>query len=340
MSPLSDPISTDVSARAAQESPEHPSADLAVVIVSYNSREWLVPCISSVYEHAGNAVVEVTVVDNGSTDGSAALVEREFPKARVVSSENRGFAYANNRGFEASAAPFVLFLNPDTVIEDGTFSDLLEIMRARPNVGMLGCRQYDPDGELFATIKRFPTVSRLFFEALGGERFPIRAKWMGERELDLSVYERDAVCDWVSGSFMLARRDALLESGLMDERYFLYCEEPDLCLRLRKANWEVRYVPDMTIIHYFWKNSVNERLVAQEAYARRQYLFKHQGMIRRRLSTAALALFHLRRAVYSPGDGQDAVARRAAARAALRTLFGLTPPPFGALSGPLRGNDE
>ena len=186
-------------------------------------------------------------------------------------------------------------------------------------------------------FERFPTVTRQFFEALGAERCPIRVTWTGERELDLSVYEREAVCDWVSGSFMLARRDALLECGLMDERYFLYCEEPDLCLRLRNANWEVRYVPDMTIIHYFWKNSVNERLVAQEAYARRQYLFKHQGPIRRWSSTAALALFHTRRAVHSPGQGEEAIARRSAARAALRTLLGLAPPPFGELSGPLRG---
>lgn len=323
--------------------PAHPrlssagAADLAVIIVSYNSARWLVPCISSVYEHAGDAEIDVLVVDNGSTDGSAELVEREFPEARVTLSENRGFAHANNRGFESSSAPFVLFLNPDTVVRDGTFGDLLEIMRARPSVGMLGCRQYDPEGLLFPTIKRFPTLSRQFFEALGAERFPLRATWMGERELDLTVYEREATCDWVSGSFMLARREALLECGLMDERYFLYCEEPDLCIRLRNRNWEVRYVRDMTIIHYFWKNSINERLVAQEAYARRQYLFKHQGPIRRSLSTAALVTFHARRAMCSPGQGEEAIARRAAARAALRTLLGLDPPPFGELSGPLRG---
>ena len=305
--------------------------------MSYNSARWLAPCISSLYECAGDATVEVIVVDNGSTDDSPDLVTRAFPQARVLRSENRGFAHANNRGFEASSAPFVLFLNPDTTIEEGSFSELLEIMRDRPRIGLLGCRQYDPEGELFPTIRRFPTVRRQLFEALGGERFPVRAPWMGERELDVSVYEDEAACDWVSGSFMLARREALLECGLMDERYFLYCEEPDLCARLRAANWEVRYVPGMTIIHYFGKNSVNARLVAQEAYARRQYLFKHQGRIRRALSVAALVMFHARRAIHSPGDGDEARARRVAAREAIRTLLGLAPPPFGDLSGPLRG---
>jgi GT2 family glycosyltransferase len=310
--------------------------DLSVVIVSYNSAHWLRPCISSVYEHAGTAALEVTVVDNCSTDGSAHLVAQEFPEARLVRSENRGFAHANNRGFQSSSAPFVLFLNPDTVVQDGTFGRLLAIMRERPRLGMLGCRQYDPDGLIFPTIRRFPTVTRQLFEALGAERFPLRARWMGERELNLSSYEHEVACDWVSGSFMLTRRDALLECGLMDERYFLYCEEPDLCVRLRRANWEVRYVPDMTIVHYFWKNSINQRLVAQEAYARRQYLFKHQGRIRRSLSTGALALFHARRALRSPGEAEDAIARRVAARTALRTLLGLAPPPFGELSGSLR----
>lgn len=314
-----------------------PRSDLAVVIVSYNSARWLAPCISSVYDHAGAAAVEVTVVDNGSTDGSPELLERGFPSVRVLRSENRGFAYANNRGFEATEAPFVLFLNADTVIRDGTFGELLEIMRSRPRVGLLGCRQYDAEGALFPTIKRFPTVTRQLCEALGGERFPIRGSWTGERELDLSVYDAEAVCDWLSGSFLLARREALLDSGLMDERFFLYCEEPDLCVRLRDRSWEVRYVPDMTIIHYFWKNSVNQRLVAQEAYARRQYLFKHQGPVRRRLSTAGLAIFHARRAVHSPGRGEQANARRAASRAALLTVLGVAPPPFGELSGPLRG---
>ncbi len=321
----------------AQPSLPFAKADLTVIIVSYNSARWLVPCISSVYEHAGHAVVEVLVVDNGSTDGSAELVQREFPRARVMLSENRGFAHANNRGFESCSAPFVLFLNPDTVVRDGTFGQLVEIMRSRPRVGMLGCRQHDPEGFLFPVIRRFPSVSRQFFEALGAERFPIRAKWMGERELNLAAYERETTCDWVSGSFMLARREALMECGLMDERYFLYCEEPDLCMRLHNRNWEVRYVTDMTIIHYFGKNSVNERLVAQEAYARRQYLLKHQGPIRRSLSTAALAMFHARRAMRSPGQDEQAIARRAAARAALRALLGLDPPPFGASSRRPRG---
>jgi GT2 family glycosyltransferase len=312
-------------------------ADLGVIIVSYNSAQWLVPCLASVYAHAGGAKLDVVVVDNGSVDGSPDLVEREFPQARVLRSENRGFAYANNRGFETVDAPFVLFLNPDAEIREGTFADLLQLLRERPCVGLLGCRQVSGDGKLYPTIRRFPTPTRHLLETLGSERFPVRAAWMGERELSPAVYDRETECDWVSGSFMLARRDAVLAAGLMDERYFLYCEETDLCSGIKAAGWTVRYVPDMTILHYWGKDGYDERLAAQEAYARRQYMFKHQGALRRILCTAALALFYTRQAVDHRAGDPEAPSRRAAARAALRALLGIAPPPFGELSGPLRG---
>ena len=96
---------------------------------------------------------------------------------------------------------------------------------------------------MFPTIRRFPNAFRSLFEALGSERFPFRASWLGERELDLSVYERDVACDWTSGSFMLVRWEALQSAGFMDERFFLYCEETDLCLRIKQAGWEIRHVP-------------------------------------------------------------------------------------------------
>ena len=313
-------------------------ADLAVIIVSFNSAGYLAPCLESVYAHAGDAELDVVVVDNSSADGSPELVEREFPRARVVRNENRGFAHANNRGFETVNAPFVLFLNPDTEIQTGTFGELLRLLAERPKVGLVGCRQLAGDRTVFPTIRRFPSPMRYLLQALGSERFPVRAAWMGEEELDPAAYDREGRCDWVAGSFMLARRQAVLDAGLMDERYFLFAEETDLCAGIEAAGWEVRYVPDMTILHYFGKNGHNDRLSAQEAYARRQYMFKHDGVVRRRLSTAALALFYARRAIDSLArDDDHARARRAAARTALRTLLGTAPPPFGELSGPLRG---
>jgi N-acetylglucosaminyl-diphospho-decaprenol L-rhamnosyltransferase len=312
-------------------------ADLAVIIVSFNSAEWLAPCLESVFAHAGDCELDVVVVDNASSDGSAEFVEREFPNARVLRNENRGFAHASNRGFEITDAPHVLFLNPDAEIHDGTFAQLVNVLRARPSVGLVGCRQLTSDGTLYPTIRRFPTPLRQLLEALGAERLPVRATWMGQRELDLAAYDRETPCDWVSGSFMFARRDAFIEAGLLDERYFLYCEEPDLCAAIKAAGWEVRYVPDMTIIHHWGKNGHNARLVAQEAHAHRQYFYKHEGPVRRSLSASALGLFYARRSIAPGRRDSDAKARRTAARAGLMTVLGAAQPPFGELSGPVRG---
>jgi len=314
--------------------------DLSVIVVSFNSAGWLRPCLESVFAHAGTCDLDVVVVDNASTDGSPELVEREFPAARVLRNENRGFAHANNRGFEITDAPYTLFLNPDTEIRMGTFSHLLAALQARPSVGLVGCRQLDSDGTLYPTIRRFPTPMRQLCEALGSERLPVRPSWAGQRVLDPAAYDRETRCDWVSGSFMFARREAVIQAGLMDERYFLYCEETDFCAAITAAGWEVRYLPDMTFVHHCGTNGQNPRLVAQEAYSSRQYFHKHYGPVRRTLSAAALSLFYARRSLASAGHDRNARNERVAARAALRTLLGAAPAPFGELSGPVSGPRE
>ena len=162
---------------------------------------------------------------------------------------------------------------------------------------MAGVKQVAAHGQLFPTIRRFPTVSRYLFEALASERLPWRAGWMGERELDMTVYEREIECDWTSGLFMLARRDALDSVGCFDERFFIYSEEVDLCFRIREAGWEIRHLPAMTVLHHFNKVGISPRMVSQEAFARRQYLRKHFPFGRRVACTGALLLRHALRAV-------------------------------------------
>jgi N-acetylglucosaminyl-diphospho-decaprenol L-rhamnosyltransferase len=305
--------------------------ELAVIIVTHNSAGWLRPCLSSVYAHAGTAKLDVVVVDNESSDGSAELVEREFPRARVLASANNGFAYGNNRGLETVTAPFVLLLNPDTEIVDGTLGELVDLMQANPALGMAGCRHVNSAGVVHPTIRRFPSATRYLFEALGSERYPLRASWLGERELDPAAYERETSCDWISGAFMLARREAIARAGGLDERYFLYCEEPDLCLRLKRDGWDVRHLPTMTIFHAGRGSAERSaRLVAQEAYAQRQYAFKNVAGIERYLFISAVALGHARRSVSANITRDPALRkmRRAGSRAALLALLGRSPPPF------------
>jgi GT2 family glycosyltransferase len=300
--------------------------DLAIIIVSTNEAAWLRPCLESIYRSAGDLALDVVVADNESTDGTRELIEDEFPQARVVTCPNRGFAHANNRGLQTTDARYALFLNPDTEVLEGTFEGLVESLDRRPSVGLAGVKQLTPDGELFPTVRRFPNAIRALGEALGSERFPLRAHWFGERELRLDRYERELDCDWTSGSFMIARREALESAGYMDERFFIYSEEPDLCLRMKRAGWEVRHLPVMTILHHADKAGLKPRMAAQDAYARLQYADKHLTPAHRVAYRSALALRWLLRFV---AGGP----RRDAARAALGVLFGRAAPPFGAPPG-------
>jgi len=299
--------------------------DLAVIVVSTNEARWLRRCLPTVFEHAGEIELDVVVVDNESTDETRELVESEFPLARVVQSVNRGFAQANNRALRTLDASWALLLNPDTEILEGTLAGLLDELAARPNVGVVGVRSVLPDGQLDPTIRRFSTAIRWFFEAIGSERFPFKASWLGERELDLSVYEQDFECDWVSGSFLLIRREALQSAGFMDERFFLFCDENDLCLRIKQAGWEVRHLPGLTILHHTGKAGWNPKLEAQGAYAKRLYMRKHFSPGHRVAASAALALGYGLRSV----SWRSEPARRECARAALGTLLGRRPPPYG-----------
>ena len=212
---------------------------------------------------------------------------------------------------------------------DGTFGELVELLDARPQVGLAGVRQITADGTLWPTIRRFPSVEP------GARRGAVLRALAGPPGVGRGTRARPgrlrarARCDWTSGSFMLARREALLSAGLLDERFFIYSEEPDLCLRIKRAGWEVRHLPQMTIVHHAGKGGVRPRMVAQDAYTRRQYAHKHFGRLYR---TAFLSVFALGQLIRSVGAGRwrrpPPAAR--AHRRALRTLVGRAAPPFGA----------
>ena len=305
------------------------SDDLAIIVISTNEARWIERCLPTVFAHAGGASLDVVVVDNQSTDDTRELVETRFPQARVVQSPNHGFGYGNNRGLETTAARYVLFLNPDTEIVEGTFGELLRELDNRPDVGLIGVRQIGPEGDLQPTIRRFPNAGRALGEALASERWPVHPAWSGERVLDTAAYARESECDWTAGSFMLARRAALRSAGILDERFFIYSEEPDLCLRIRRAGWTVLHVPSMTIIHHLGKGGIRPRMIAQDAFSRRQYAEKHFSAPHRVAYLTAVTARHLLRS-FSLGRNRPRNAqRREAARLALRTLAGSAKPPFG-----------
>ena len=264
------------------------------------------------------------VADNNSTDDTRGLVESEFPAARVVTCENRGFSHANNRALVTCRARYTLFLNPDTEVLDGTFGDLVDQLDRRPTLGLAGVRQVTADGALYPTIRRFPNALRALGDAVGLERISSRWSWLGERELSAGAYERETDCDWTSGSFMVARREAMESAGVLDERFFIYSEETDFCYRIKKAGWDVRHLPVMTILHHAAKGGENARTRAQDAFTRLQYARKNFSPAHRALYRAVLVLRYSLRAI-APGGK----ARRTASRSGLAVTLGLAPAPFG-----------
>ena len=193
-----------------------------------------------------------------------------------------------------------------------------------PDVGLVGARQIDGDGHLDLTIRRFPNALRALGEALSAEHVPGRPRWLGERELDRDAYDREVECDWTSGSFMLARREAIESAGLLDERFFMYSEETDFCRRIKSAGWSVRHFPWVTILQYGAKAGSDPGIESMSAYSRLLYARKHFSRAHRALYHSTLLLRHGLRGLFA-GSGEDAKSRRKANRAAVRTLLGLSP---------------
>jgi GT2 family glycosyltransferase len=284
--------------------------DVCVIIVSHNGKRWLDGCLNSLFAHAGDLALDVVVVDNG-TDGSATYVEEWFPRARTIRCVNRGFGAANNVALATAQARYVLFLNPDTEFVDGSLENLVHSLDRRPEVGLAGVRQLGGADRLAPTMRRFPSTLNMLAEALAIERLPILRRFLGERVLDPARYDRETACDWTSGSFMLASREALDGRGF-DERFFLFSEETDLCRRLADEGWRIVHSPLVTIRHFESERSATPRMEAQAAYSRLQYARKHF----RNVAPYRWAMI-LRYALRS---------RREAARAALATILKERPP--------------
>lgn len=247
---------TAVSTQSRPErSPPRPAPDplLEIVIVSAGSaRELVRGCLRSLERHPlRQGATSVWLVDNASADGTAETVRVEFPWVRLVALDsNSGFCIANNIALRASTAPYLLLLNPDTEVLDGSLDHLVDLMRERPDVGVAGCRLVLRDGSFDHAAKRsFPTpLSALaHFTGIGrGRKAP--GALAQYRAPDLDEHATGEV-DAVNGAFMLVRRAAVEQVGLLDERYRLYMEDLDWCYRFKQAGWRVLYDGRVSIVH-------------------------------------------------------------------------------------------
>ncbi|MBS1868990.1 MAG: glycosyltransferase family 2 protein [Actinobacteria bacterium] len=249
---------------------------LDVVIVSYRCRELLERCLRSLDRHPfTHGEMRVHVVDNASGDGTAELVERRFPHVRLQRLErNVGFSVANNAVLRHADGDAVLLLNPDTEMTAGALDALALRLAARPDVGMLGCRLVLDDGSFDHAAKRsFPTpLSALAHFAGVGRRAGADRRLAQYRAPQLGEHDSGEV-DAVNGAFMLVRREALDDVGLLDERYWLYMEDLDWCYRFHQRGWRVWYEGGVTVVHVKGGTSGRHRRL-------RQNVAFHRGMAR------------------------------------------------------------
>jgi GT2 family glycosyltransferase len=232
---------------------------LAVVIVNYNTAEELAACLGSLLpDGLGGLDAEVFVVDNASTDGSAARVRSGWPQVHLIRSRaNVGFAAANNLALRAlrpaapdGCWPHVLLLNPDTLVPPAAVATMVSLLEREPDVGLLGPKLVHPDGSLDPACRRsFPTPEVSFYRFSGLARlFPCNRRF-GRYNLTYLDPDRPIDVDAVVGACMLMRGAAIAQVGLLDERFWMYGEDLDWAFRLRQAGWRVAYRPQVVVVH-------------------------------------------------------------------------------------------
>lgn len=261
---------------------------LSVVIVNYNVKYFLEQCLISVYKALEGNSAEVIVVDNHSADGSVEMVRKRFPAVNcIANSTNFGFSKANNQAIRISKGEYVLLLNPDTVVEEDTFSKCLNYMDQHPDVGGLGVKMIDGKGLFLPESKRgLPTPEVALYKMAGLNKLFPKSRRFGKYHLGYIGENETADVDVLAGAFMLMRKTVLDEVGLLDETFFMYGEDVDLSYRITKAGYRNIYFPETSIIHYKGestkKMSVNYVFIFYRAmviFAQKHYRGQHAKLL-------------------------------------------------------------
>jgi GT2 family glycosyltransferase len=224
--------------------------DLSIIIVNWNGCEITKQCLESIYAQTKKISFEVIVVDNGSTDLSCEMIKNNFSQVKIIqNNENRGFAAANNQGIKEANGDFILLLNNDTIILDRALEKTLTIAKENPEAGIVGCRVLNADKSLQSSCFRFPSLLNLTLAATHLDMVFPNHRFFGRERYAKAHWNAITEVDVLTGCFMLVRREAYEQTGLLDERFFMYAEETDWCLRFKRMGWKVLYAPFGEIIH-------------------------------------------------------------------------------------------
>ena len=254
--------------------------DLSVVIVNYKSADFLCSCIRSIIETAEGISYEIIVIDNDSRDGSDKKIRSLCSDIKlIVNRDNLGFSRANNQGIKASRGKYILLLNNDATVKPGTLSCLIDSMDRQSSVGLMGGKLTNTDGTIQQSFgKLIPFVNEFvqtklfwnFYEIHKNRIIGFMMEWL---------HSKPRLVDWVKGACMMLRREAIFDVGFLDDRFFMYFEEADLCIRLKKIGWKVFFEPSAEIIHHGGISVSKNRFRVILEHRRSQLYFykKHYG---------------------------------------------------------------
>ena len=299
---------------------------LSIITVSFNTKDLLEQCLSSVRQFPPQFAFEMFVVDNGSMDGSPEMVMKRFPDAQLIRNvENRGFAAANNQALQVAKGENILFLNSDTELVKQSLDPLIKHLDGHPEVGIVGPTEQLPNGHPYPTICPFPDLFTVFLNHTGlRSRFnqnawsnPYRVLWENAQATG------DAIAvDWLSGAGLMVRRKVLEPIGFFDEKYFFYMEETDLCKRIKANGWQVVFVPTAVIIHHGGQSEGKVRgglLTLSGTLSELRYFAKHRHVAELFLLKCLILVEFLLKLLFTKRHDP----RRWAYREVLRAVVGL-----------------
>ncbi|MEJ2636348.1 MAG: glycosyltransferase [Calditrichia bacterium] len=248
---------------------------ISIIIVNYNVKEYLAQSLQSIQRALSGISHEIYVVDNASVDGSVAYLRRHFPEVNIIRNENNvGFSKANNQALKVVKGEYVVLINPDTVVQEDTFSKLLEFFNVKPNASMLTCKIINPDGTFSVDCRHsIPTPIIAFWKVTGLSKLFPRSKIFGKYNLTYLNPDETYQVPAISGSFMMMKKAVPDRVGLFDEQFFMYCEDIDFCHRINLDDLKIYYVPATQIIHYKGESTKKDNLDYVITFNRSLYQF-------------------------------------------------------------------
>ncbi|NJL15816.1 MAG: glycosyltransferase family 2 protein [Nitrospira sp.] len=251
--------------------------DLSIAIVSYNTRTLVLDCLRSVFETSGKVTVEVILVDNNSHDGTPEAVRNQYPTmSLIVNQQNRGFSKAVNQALEISSGRYLLMLNSDTRLHPGALDHMVTCLDREPEIGAVGCKQWTEDGRMYQSCFPFPSVrDHLTYAAFFRRCAPrLQGALASKQAIDCSQSQD---VDWINGACLMVRRDLIRACGGLDEGYFMYFEDIDLCRAIRQKGYRIRHIADADVTHLIGRSGERhrEQLNLVWEFSRIRYVEKH-----------------------------------------------------------------